>query len=202
MPNEVPPFPRPTPPAVAKAAGARPPAARRPNFEAPNRDSVTTIRDDGSRRDLHPADVRGRFTTARRWTAAALLIFYLALPWIKIGGYPAVFLDVAERRFHLFGLTLAAQDMWLLFFVITGLGFSLFFVTALLGRVWCGWACPQTVFLEHVFRRIEVWIEGDAVQRRALDAAPWTSAKIVKRVTKHAVYVVVAAVLTPHIMCR
>ncbi len=164
--------------------------------QLPNRDSVTTIRTDGSRPFLFPADSHGRFTLARRITAYALIAFYLSLPWIKINGYPAIFLDVAERRFHLFGLTLAAQDMWLLFFVITGLGFSLFFVTALFGRIWCGWACPQTVYLEHVFRRIEVWIEGDAVQRRALDAAPWTARKIRKRALKHAVYLLVSAVLT------
>ena len=182
---------QPNPPAIIPATGNRPSA-----LVAPSRDSVTTIRKDGSRPFLFPADSRGRFTLARRVVAYALITLYLSLPWIKINGYPGVFLDVAERRFHLFGLTLAAQDMWLLFFVITGVGFSLFFVTALLGRVWCGWACPQTVFLEHVFRRIEVWIEGDAVARRALEAAPWSARKVAKRAAKHAVYFVVAAVLT------
>lgn len=162
----------------------------------PNRDSVTTIGEDGSRPFMFPADTRGRFTSARRVVAYGLIAFYLSLPWIKINGYPAVFLDVAERRFHLLGLTFAAQDLWLLFFVITGLGFSLFFITSLLGRVWCGWACPQTVFLEHIYRRIEVWIEGDAVARRALDAAPLTAGKVAKRVFKHAVYILVSAVLT------
>ncbi len=162
----------------------------------PNRDSVTTIRADGSRPFMFPADTHGRYTTARRLTAYGLIAFYLSLPWIKINGYPAVLLDVAERRFHLFGLTFAAQDMWLMFFLITGTGFGLFFVTSLLGRVWCGWACPQTVYLEHLFRRIEVWIEGDAVSRRALDAAPWSSDKIRKRALKHAAYIFVSAVLT------
>ncbi|MBC7366303.1 MAG: cytochrome c oxidase accessory protein CcoG [Undibacterium sp.] len=162
----------------------------------PNRDSVTTIRDDGSRPFLYPADTRGRFTQARRWSAFALIAFYLSLPWIKINGYPAVFIDVAERRFHLFGLTAAAQDLWLLFFVITGLGFALFFVTALFGRVWCGWACPHTVFLDHVYRRIERWIEGDAVKRRAFAAAPLTAGKIFKIGLKHSLYVLVSAVIT------
>lgn len=167
-----------------------------PLQEQPNLDSVTTIRADGSRTFLHPSDTHGRFTTARQVSAWALIVFYLSLPWIKIGGFPAVFLDVAERRFHLFGLTFAAQDMWLLFFVITGLGFSLFFVTALLGRVWCGWACPQTVFLEHVYRRIERWVEGDAVKRRALDAAPPSAGKFAKRFLKHTLFVLVSAVIT------
>ena len=146
----------------------------------PTLESVTTIRDDGSRRFLFPADVRGIFTIGRRVSGLFLIAFYLSLPWIKIGGYPAVFLDIANRRFHLFGFTLAAQDAWLLFFLITGLGFLLFFLTALVGRVWCGWACPQTVFLDHVYRPIERWIDGDAVQRRALDAAPWTAGKALR----------------------
>jgi cytochrome c oxidase accessory protein FixG len=166
-----------------------------PPLTQPSLDSVSTIRDDGSRRYLFPADVSGRFTRARAWAALVLIAIYLLLPWIKVGGYPAVFLDVAERRFHFFGWTLAAQDLWLMFFLITGLGFSLFFVTALLGRVWCGWACPQTVFLDHVYRKIERWIEGDAVSRRLLAGAPWTAKKIGQRVAKHAAYFVVSAAI-------
>ncbi len=162
----------------------------------PNRDSVTTIRDDGSRMFLHPADARGFWTSARRGSAALLIAVYLLLPWIPIGGHPAVFLDVAGRRFHLLGFTLAFQDAWLLFFGITGLGFSLFFITSLLGRVWCGWACPQTVFLDHVFRRVERWIEGDAVARRRLDAAPWTASKLARRGFKQVVFVLLSAVIT------
>jgi cytochrome c oxidase accessory protein FixG len=161
----------------------------------PTRDSVTTIRADGSRPYLYPADARGRFATARRWSAFALIAFYLALPWIPVNGYPAVFLDIAERRFHLFGITLAAQDMWLLFFVITGLGFSLFFVTALLGRVWCGWYCPHTVFLDHVYRRIERLVEGDTVARRRLAEAPLSAGKVAKRLIKHGAYLVVSALI-------
>ncbi|MCX6938615.1 MAG: cytochrome c oxidase accessory protein CcoG [Verrucomicrobia bacterium] len=167
-----------------------------PSSLRPNRDSVTTIRDDGSRFFLHPADSRGFWTRMRRISAWLLVAFYLALPWVPVGGYPAVFLDIAERRFHLFGYTLAFQDVWLLFFGITGLGFSLFFITSLLGRVWCGWACPQTVFLDHVFRRVERWIEGDALARRQLDAAPWTPIKVIKRMVKQGVFVLLAAGIT------
>ncbi len=163
---------------------------------APTLDTVTTINADGSRRDLHPADVHGRFTLSRRVVAWVLIAVYLLLPWIPVNGAPAVFLDVAERRFHFLGYTLAAQDVWLLFFGVSGLGFMLFFLTALFGRLWCGWACPQTVFLEHVFRRIERWIDGDATQRRALAAAPMNATKAVRRIVKHALYVVVALVIT------
>jgi len=162
----------------------------------PNRDAVTTIREDGSRLFLHPADARGWFTKARRWSGWVLIAIYLSLPWIPVGGHPAVFLDISDRRFHLFGFTLAFQDTWLMFFGITGLGFSLFFVTALLGRVWCGWACPQTVFLEHVYRRVERWIEGDAVARRQLDAAPWTSGKFMRRGGKQVIFFALSAVIS------
>ncbi len=164
-----------------------------PTTERPRRETVTTIRSDGSRKFLFPADARGRFATLRRYSALALIGFYLLLPWVPVNGYPAAFFDLAGRRFHLFGLTFAAQDLWLMFFVITGVGFGLFFITALLGRVWCGYACPHTVFLDHVYRRIERWIDGDAVQRRALADAPLSARKVTRRVVKHSLYLLVSA---------
>jgi cytochrome c oxidase accessory protein FixG len=162
----------------------------------PTLESVTTINADGSHRVLHPADVRGFFTRWRRVAAAALIAFYALLPWIPIGGHPAVFLDVRNLQFHFFGLTFAAQDLWLAFFLISGLGFGLFYVTALLGRVWCGWACPQTVFLEHVYRRIERFLEGDAQKQRRLDREPWGLNKLLRRGTKHVLFVLVSLAIT------
>lgn len=161
----------------------------------PTRSSLTTVNDDGSHYVLHPSDVRGPFTIWRRITATALISLYVLLPWIPINGNPAVFLDVANLRFHFFGLTLAIQDMWLAFFLISGLGFSLFYVTALFGRVWCGWACPQTIFLEHVYRRIERLLEGDALKRRQLDRAPWTASKWFRRGLKQAIFVIVSLII-------
>ncbi|CAA6679116.1 MULTISPECIES: cytochrome c oxidase accessory protein CcoG [unclassified Lentimonas] len=161
----------------------------------PNRESVTTINRDGSRKFLHPADVSGVFTHWRRIFALLLIGIYVTLPWIPINGNPAVFLDVFNRRFHLFGLTFAAQDLWLAFFFITGVGFSLFFITALFGRLWCGWACPQTVFLEHVYRRIERWIEGDSNKRKKLDDQPWTAEKIKKRGLKQLIFAVISLMI-------
>ena len=157
--------------------------------------SLGSIEADGTKRILHPADVAGRFTFWRRAAAAVLLIIYVALPWIPVNGFPAVFLDVQERRFHFFGLTLATQDLWVFFFLVSGLGFSLFFVTSLLGRVWCGWTCPYTIFLEHLFRRVERLVDGDAHARRQLDAAPWTAAKTTRRVIKHCLYLLLAAAI-------
>ncbi len=186
----------PTPAASSGAGGTDSTGVRPASAPKPNRDSVTTIREDGSRFFLHPADARGFWTRARRGSAWVLIAIYLLLPWIPVGGHPAVFLDIAHRRFHILGFTLAFQDAWLLFFGITGLGFTLFFITSLLGRVWCGWACPQTVFLEHVFRRAERWIEGDAIARRKLDAAPWKMEKVLKRGAKQLVFILLSAVVT------
>lgn len=169
------------------------PTAKRGRFVTPNRNTVTTIREDGSRRFLYPADAHGVFSRARRLSAFLLIAVYLLLPWVKVGRYPAVFFDVAARRFHLLGWTLAVQDLWLMFFVISGLGFSLFLITSFLGRVWCGWACPQTVFLDHVFRRFERLIEGDAPQRRQLELAPWSLNKIARRTVKHLGFILFSA---------
>ncbi len=165
-------------------------SARRPNL-----DSVTTINTDGSRYFLHPADVRGKWALLRRVVGLILIAIYIALPWIPINDNPAVFLDVQHRMFHLFGLTLVPQDLWVMFFAITGTGFALFFGTALLGRIWCGWACPYTVFLEHVYRRIERLIEGDAPARRALERAPWRATKIFKWILKHAIYAMISTLI-------
>ena len=151
-----------------------------PEQTTPSINSVTTIRDDGSRRFIHPANVQGRFTRARMIVGLLIMAVYVALPWIPVNGHPAVFLDVMNRQFHLVGLTFVTQDLWLGFFVITGVGFSLFYITALLGRVWCGWACPQTVLLD-IVRRIERIFEGDAPARRSLDEASWTANKTLRR---------------------
>ncbi|HTQ47456.1 MAG TPA: cytochrome c oxidase accessory protein CcoG [Polyangiaceae bacterium] len=144
----------------------------------------------GRRHEIHPADVKGRFHVARLVVFALLIGLWIALPIVKIGGHPAVFLDVDDRRFFLFGATFNSQDTWLLFFLLTGVGFGLVYATALAGRVWCGWACPQTVFLEGVFRRIERWIEGPREKRVRRNAGPWTVDKLVRKSATQVLYVV------------
>lgn len=160
----------------------------------PTLDEVTTIKSDGSRRFIHASQARGRFTRWRSVVGLALIAIYVALPWITINDNPAVFIDVTNRQFHFFGLTFVTQDLWIGFFLITGLAFSLFYVSALFGRVWCGWGCPQTVFLDIAYR-IERWLEGDAPERRRLDRAPWTFAKTIRRGMKHAALAIFALVL-------
>ena len=122
----------------------------------------------GGRIKIQPEDVRGRFMKWRRIVYAVLVVHLLALPFIKNGKHPAIHLDIDARQFFLAGKAFNAQDVWLMVFLLAGFAFGLVFITALAGRVWCGWACPQTVFLEGIYRPIERWIEGPAHVRRRL----------------------------------
>jgi len=163
--------------------------------QEPSLDKLHMLDERGSRHYIYPAEVSGRFSNLRPLVFAVLIVIYVSLPWIDVGGHPAVFLDIAARRFYLFGRTFNAQDLYLVFFILTGLGFLLILLAALFGRIWCGWACPQTVFLEGVFRRIERIIEGPASHRQALARAPMSLEKFLRKSLKHAVYAVVAYVL-------
>lgn len=165
------------------------------HYEAPNLDKLSTLDDRGTRRLVYPADATGRWSRLKPWVYAVLIAVYVALPFVHIGGHPAIHIDIADRQFFLFGSTFNAQDFYLAFFLLSGIGFGLIVVAALWGRVWCGWACPQTVFLDGVFRRIERWIEGPAAVRKRRDEGPWTGDKIVRKAAKHAIYVVLAVVI-------
>jgi cytochrome c oxidase accessory protein FixG len=164
--------------------------------EGPQLDRLYSIRADGSRRFLHPSDVRGRFILRRRLVFAALLAVYLALPLVRVGGHPAVHLDIAARRFHLFGAAFNAVDVWMIAFALTAFVFGLLFMTAWLGRAWCGWACPQTVFLEGIYRVIERIAEGPGEKRLRLDRAPWSANKLARKVAKHAGFVLASLFLS------
>ena len=161
---------------------------RRTDRRRPDLDSVYTINPDGSRNFMHPADVHGKWQVVKNIVYTVLLVVYLIMPWIKIGGYPAVHFDVPGRTAHLFGTTFTNQDFHLMFFLLLGFGLSMFLITSLWGRVWCGFACPQTVFLEGVFRRIERWIEGPRIQRVRRNLGPLTGAKLWRKLLKHAVF--------------
>jgi cytochrome c oxidase accessory protein FixG len=157
---------------------------------------ISSIAKDGSRNYVHPADVRGPFVRARYVVFAVLIAFWAVLPWVKMNGHPAVFLDIPARRFYLFGNSFNAQDFWLMFFVLTGIGFTLYTITTIFGRVWCGWACPQTVFLEGVYRRIERWIEGPRNKRIRRNAGPWNFDKLWRKAAKHALFIVASLVIS------
>lgn len=155
----------------------------------PDLDTMYTINSDGSRNFLHPADVKGRWQVRKNLIWAVLLVVYLGLPFVKIGGHPAVLFDIGGRSAFLFGSTFTNQDFHLMFFLLLGFGLTLFVITSLYGRVWCGFACPQTVFMEGVFRRIERWLEGPRGRRIQRNLGPMTGDKFVRKLAKHAAFI-------------
>ncbi|CAN5490168.1 cytochrome c oxidase accessory protein CcoG [soil metagenome] len=145
---------------------------------------------------LHPSEVKGLWFKRRKIVHNLLIAVFLLLPWLKIHGQQALLLNVGDRQFNFFGLNLRAHNAPLMFFVLAIVGFGLFFLTSVYGRAWCGWACPQTVFIESVFRRVERWIEGPATVRRAKEKAPMTPKIVATKTFKWFVFTVLALVLT------
>jgi cytochrome c oxidase accessory protein FixG len=154
-------------------------------------DSEAVIRLYRSEDKIHPRSVRGRFTNWR-WALVVLtqLVFY-GLPWLSWGDRPAVLLDLAARRFYVFGLVLYPQDFVYLTALLLMSAYGLFLFTAVAGRVWCGYACPQTVYTE-LFVLIERWFEGDRNARIRLDKAPWSWNKLWRKGGKQATWVALA----------
>lgn len=120
----------------------------------------------------------------RTWLSWLLLVVFVTGPFIKVAGNPLLMFNLVERKFSIFGIMFWPEDMFLFALaMITGFVMIVLF-TAVFGRIWCGWLCPQTVLMEMVFRKIEYWIEGDAAEQKALDAAPWTREKWIKKGVK------------------
>jgi cytochrome c oxidase accessory protein FixG len=163
---------------------------------APQPIPSTALRPDGRREAIHPLDVKGRFIRARRVVFAILIGIYVAAPLVHIGGHPALHLDIPGRRFFLFGATFNAQDVWILLFLGATVLFALLLLTAWRGRAWCGWACPQTVFLEAFFRPIERLVDGPRAARLKRAGTPWTAARAARAVLKHALYLALSLALS------
>ncbi len=151
-----------------------------------------SMRPDGSRLMVHPADVKGRWLNRRRLVFVLLVAFYVLAPLVTLGGHPAIQLDVQHRRFYLFGQTFNAQDFWLVLLITLSFVFGLLFITAWRGRIWCGWACPQTVYLEGIYRPIERWLEGPRERRIKAAAEPWTASGVARRALKLLLYAAVS----------
>lgn len=141
---------------------------------------------------IHPKKPSGKLYTYRKWVSYVLLVFLFSCPFLKFRGEQLVLLNFIERKFVFFGLIFTPQDFFL--FALAMLIFIVFIIcfTVVLGRLWCGWACPQTIFMEMVFRRIEYLIEGDANKQRKLDAQPWNTEKIIKKGCKHFIFLVIS----------
>ena len=156
------------------------------------RDTIATINEDGKRAWIFPKKPKGYFYEKRKWVSYFLIAFLVASPFIKINGNQFLMFNVLERRFNIFGFLFWPQDFFLfvISMIIGVVALALF--TVAFGRIFCGWICPQTIFLEMVFRRIEYWIDGDRGAQIRLQKQEWNGEKIRKRVTKWIVFFVIS----------
>ncbi|MBX7240977.1 MAG: cytochrome c oxidase accessory protein CcoG [Bacteroidia bacterium] len=152
------------------------------------RDRVSTIDKEGKRSWIYAHKPEGRYYDMRSILTVVYVLILFIVPFIKVDGHPLFLFNIPERRFILFGFIFWPQDV--LFFglgMITTMVFVIVFTVAF-GRLFCGWVCPQTIFMEMIFRRIEFWIEGDAPKQKALNKAPWNAEKIRKKGLKYLIF--------------
>jgi cytochrome c oxidase accessory protein FixG len=156
------------------------------------RDRVTTVTEKGKRKWIYAKKPKGRFWFWRNIVGFSLIVFLIAAPLIKINGDPLMLFDFIHRKFILFGVVFWPEDSFIFFLIFISFMVFVILFTVIYGRIWCGWACPQTVFLELVFRRIEYWIEGDAGKQKKLNKQNWNAEKIIKKITKHLIYLLIS----------
>ncbi|GAA0873908.1 cytochrome c oxidase accessory protein CcoG [Wandonia haliotis] len=152
------------------------------------RDKIATVDEKGKRIWIFPKKPSGKFYDYRKWVSYLLLVFLFAGPHIKIGGEPMLMFNVIERKFVIFGQVFWPQDFYIFAIALVLMVVFIVLFTVIYGRLFCGWVCPQTIFMEMVFRRIEYWIEGDWTHQKKLDQMPWNGEKIRKRILKHAIF--------------
>jgi cytochrome c oxidase accessory protein FixG len=159
------------------------------------RDKIATVDEHGKRVWIYPKKPKGRFYNARAYVSWILLVFLFGIPFVKVGGEPLLLFNILERKFILFGIRFLPQDFHL--FVLAMLTFIVFIIlfTVVFGRLFCGWVCPQTIFMEMVFRKIEYWIEGDANAQKRLNQQPWNSEKIIKKLSKQTLFFGIAVIV-------
>lgn len=159
------------------------------DFTLPQLDErvLSTLNVDGTRRWMEPRDARGRFWRARLVVAVALIAVFTAIPWLRIGGKPPILLDVMTRQFTFLGTTFRPTETLLLAVLMLAIFVAVFLATAVFGRVWCGWGCPQTVYLEFVYRPIERLFLGAAYGRKGASVPAW------RRLAMYAAYLVISA---------
>lgn len=159
------------------------------------RDHLSTVNEDGSRVWIHPKKPKGRYYNRRKIVSYILLLFLFGAPLIKINGHQALLFNVIERKFVIFGKVFWPQDLYIFAITIIVLVVFVIFFTIIYGRLFCGWVCPQTIFMEMVFRRIEYWIEGDWTKQKKLNQQPWTKEKIFKKTAKHLIFWILSFII-------
>ena len=153
---------------------------------------LPTLNEDGSRRWIRPKPSHGKFFARRRSVAYGLMAIFFLIPFLRIAGKPVILLDLPRREFTLFGATFLATDTLLLMFLVASIVITIFLLTALFGRVWCGWACPQTVYMEFLFRPVERFFESGRSGSLAIDRLGLRGQLAPRRLAKHGVYVLLA----------
>jgi cytochrome c oxidase accessory protein FixG len=159
------------------------------------RDRLATADKQGNRKWIYPKKPNGRWYRRRTYVSWALLTIMFTGPFVKINGNPLLLFNIIERRFSILGQLFWPQDM--VIFAVAMLLFltSIIVFTSAFGRLWCGWTCPQTLLMEMVFRKIEYFIEGDAAQQKILNTAPWNKTKILKKASKHVIFLALSLLI-------
>jgi len=152
------------------------------------RNQLATVTKEGKRKWVFPKKPSGRFHNARIFVSIILLAFLIIVPFIKVKGHPFMLFDFPNRSFILFSIPFGPHDFIIFALAMITLVVFIILFTVIFGRIFCGWACPQTVFMEMVFRKIEYWIEGDAREQIKLKTAPWTFKKLFKKGLKHLIF--------------
>lgn len=160
------------------------------------RDRHSNVTDKGKRKWVYALKPKGKLYTYRSYLSLVYLALFFSLPFIKIHGMPAVLLNFTEAKFVLLGKVFWPDDFFI--FAIAMLSMIIFIAlfTVIYGRVFCGWVCPQTVFMEFVFRRIEWWIEGNANQQKKLNEAPWDRRKLSRKILKHSIFIFISLLIS------
>lgn len=159
------------------------------------RDRISTVNEEGKRVWVFPKKPKGPWYNKRKIVSYILLVLLFGAPHIKIGGEQMLLFNIIERKFTIFGKVFWPQDMFLFALtLIVGVIFVILF-TIIYGRLFCGWVCPQTIFMEMLFRRIEYWIDGDWTYQKKLDAMPWNREKILKRIAKHSIFWLISFII-------
>lgn len=156
------------------------------------RDSLSTVDEKGKRIWIYPKMPSGIFHNRRIILSIILLSFLFLAPHIKINGEPIILLNILERKFVFFGQVFWPQDLYIFAFTTILIIVFIILFTVIFGRIFCGWVCPQTIFMEMVFRKIEYWIEGDWKHQKRLNEQPWNGEKIFKKTAKHTLFIVIS----------
>ncbi len=159
------------------------------------RDRISTVDEEGKRVWVYPKKPKGKLTNYRGLTAFLLLLFLLGSPFIKIDGQPFLLFNIFERKFIIFGQVFWPQDFFLAVVGMITLLVIIVLFTVVFGRIFCGWVCPQTIFMEWVFRRVEYWIEGDYMAQKVLNKKPWSTEKLIKKTSKHTIFFLISALI-------